>query len=181
MIKIIKKIFGAIGSAFKWMRYWIDYWELKPGAEVIGLILALCCAALLFFLPSYNPPYNMTTDKFAKLCENNGFEMLDLTDKYFYVNGVTEDTLDDYTLKYYSCEDICYARFYGARETRLLRGLGGKERNVYNSKFQLTTFTNAQYTAVVYRNGAELLIVSGPTTDAETLSNILKKCRLPKV
>ena len=29
--------------------------------------------------------------------------------------------------------------------------------------------------------GADLLIVSGPTTDAETLSNILKKCRLPKV
>lgn len=181
MLKIIRKIFGFIPAFFKWIRYWIDYWELKPGKEVVGLLIALCCAAVLFFLPSYDPPYNMTTEKFTKLCENNGFEMQDIIDKYFYMQSAAEDTHEDYTLKYLSCTDECYTKFFCAREIVSQRKAGGRETNVYNPQFQLTTFTSLDRQTTVYRNGTELLIVSGPKSDLSTLNAILKKCRIPKV
>ena len=177
----IKKAVLSVIKFFKDLRYWMDYWDIKMPAEIVGLFLALICAAVLFFLPSYDPGYNMTVGKFRTLCERHDFEMEDISENYFYVNSVVEDTHEDYTFKYYSCTNTCYAKFYAVRETNELRKQGGRERNVYNPQFQLTTFTERGRHATLYRNDTELLIVSGPTTDAETLNAILKKCRIPNV
>lgn len=180
-MQFIKKIFTAIIKAPKAIAAWIKYQEFKPAPEIVGLFIALCCAAVLFFLPSYDPPYTMTSEKFTSVCEKNGFKMTDVTDSYFYSNAVVEDTLDDYTLKYFSCTKGCFAKFFYVNEVQYQRELGGFETTVYNSKFQLTTFIANDRTATVYRNGTELLVVSGPKTDADTLKKILKKCRIPAV
>ena len=110
-MRLLKKCVMAVVNFIKGIIAWIEYQEFKPAKEIVGLFLALCCAAVLFFLPSYDPGYTMTAEKYQELCEKNGFEMQDVTDSYFYVYSVIEDTLDEYTLKYYSCTKSCFARF----------------------------------------------------------------------
>ena len=180
-MQFIKKIFAAIIKVPKAIIAWIKYQEFKPAPEIVGLFLALCCAAVLFFLPSYDPPYLMTAEKFTDLCEKNGFEMTDITDSYYYTDSVVEYATEDYTLRYFSCTADCYANFYRVVQTDLMRQQGGFEHTVYNSEFHLSTFTASDRTTTVYQNGTELLIVSGPKSDSDTLKKILKKCRIPAV
>lgn len=184
MMSVIKKIFGAVIGFFKGIIGWIQYQEFKPNKDIVGIFVALLCAAALFYLPSYDPGFSMTADEFADVCEDYGHELVDITDDFRerYVDKVVTDTEDDYILKFYSCKRDTSAKFYAAREcVEIRRDFGGHETDFTNAEFSLTTFKSLHYSTIVYRNGSDLLIIHCPASDKATLEALSKKCRIPTI
>ena len=180
---MIKKIFRIITWPFRTIKEQMDYWDIKPSAEVIGLLVMIILMTAAFFLPSYNPGFDMDPEKFTDLCAHYGYELEDASAEYnpSFFHGVAASDSEDYRIVYYDCTKACYAKFfmwehiYDARETAY------NEKNTYTSEFNRTYLYSADKIAVVYRNELQLVFMEVPKSDAEKLEKFVKKAKIHRI
>ena len=156
---------------------WEQITDLKPSGEVIGLFVMLGMVTLLFFLPSYAPPFKVTPESFEKVCEKYGYEMENITETQNtrFFSAVVSDTMDDYTITYHACTEEFYARFFASRFRYEASVPGCTERYKYTHEFSRATLYSGKQMSVIYRNGNNVIQVTGPTTDRENLNKLIKK------
>ena len=180
---MLKKIFRIITWPFRALRDQMDYWDFKPSGEVIGLFARIVILTVAFFIPSYNPGFDMDPEKFTELCAKYGYELHDVTEDYngSFFHGVAASDSEDYRIVYYDCTKTCYAKFfmwehiYDARETAY------REKNTYTSEFNRTYLYSADTISVVYRNELQLVFMEVPAEDKEKLDKFVKKANIHRI
>ncbi len=180
---MIKKIFRIITWPFRTIRDHMDYWDFKPSGEVIGLFVMVALLTIVFFLPSYNPGFEMNPEKFTDLCARYGYELHDVSEEYnpSFFNGVSASESEDYRIVYYDCTKTCYSKFFMWEHIYDAREDAYREKNTYTSEFNRTYLYSADKISVIYRNELQLVFMEVPVEDAEKLDKFVKKAKIHRI
>lgn len=180
---MIRKILQIITWPFRTIRNYMDYWDFKPSGEVIGLVVMLVLMTAAFFLPSYNPGFEMNPEKFTELCARYDYELQDVSAEYnpSFFHGVAASDNEDYRIIYYDCTKGCYARFFMWEHIYEAREGAYREKNTYTSEFNRTYLYSADKISVVYRNDLQLVFMEVPKEDAEKLDKFVKKSKIHRI